>query len=86
MSKMFFNMPAVFDEFEADLSQDAHPRRHGHRPLPRQPKLTARRQTELVRMHATGEYVVAELVEVFSIGRATVHRALARSQHSGTSS
>ncbi|QKW40648.1 helix-turn-helix domain-containing protein [Actinomadura sp. NAK00032] len=40
----------------------------------RAPKLTARQQAELVRMHATGDHTIAELMEVFSIGRATVHR------------
>jgi DNA invertase Pin-like site-specific DNA recombinase len=44
----------------------------------RQPKLSARQQAELVRMHATGEYSIAELMEVFSIGRATVYRVLDR--------
>jgi DNA invertase Pin-like site-specific DNA recombinase len=46
----------------------------------RQPKLTARQQAELVRMHATGDYTIAELMEVFSVGRATVYRTLERSQ------
>jgi len=38
----------------------------------KQPKLTARQQAELTRMHATGEYAIADLMEVFSVGRATV--------------
>jgi hypothetical protein len=29
-------------------------------------------------MHATGEYTIAELMEVFSVGRATVYRTLER--------
>ena len=29
-------------------------------------------------MHATGEYTIAELMEVFSVGRATVYRVLGR--------
>jgi hypothetical protein len=29
-------------------------------------------------MHATGDYTIAELMEVFSIGRATVYRVLDR--------
>ena len=29
-------------------------------------------------MHATGEYTIADLMEVFSVGRATVYRALNR--------
>jgi hypothetical protein len=44
----------------------------------RQPKLTPRQQAELARMHGTGGYTIAELMEVFSIGRATVYRVLER--------
>jgi helix-turn-helix resolvase-like protein len=44
----------------------------------RQPKLSARQQAELVRMHGTGEYAIADLMEVFSVGRATVYRILGR--------
>jgi hypothetical protein len=40
----------------------------------KQPKLTARQQAKLVRMHTAGEYTIAELLEVFSVGRATVYR------------
>ncbi|MGD0602359.1 MAG: helix-turn-helix domain-containing protein [Streptosporangiaceae bacterium] len=29
-------------------------------------------------MHATGEYTITELMEVFSVGRATVYRTLKR--------
>jgi DNA invertase Pin-like site-specific DNA recombinase len=56
MSKMFFNMLAVFAEFEADLLEMrtregmAIARSRG-RPKGKQPKLTARQQAELVRMH-----------------------------------
>ena len=83
MSKMFFNMLATFAEFEVDLLRMrtregmAIARARG-RLKGKQPKLTARQQTELVRMHATGEYTIAELMEVFSIGRATVYRTLNR--------
>ena len=83
MSKMFFNMLAVFAEFEADLHK-MHTRegmaiaRSRGKPKGRQPKLSARQQTELVRMHATGDYTIAELMEVFSVGRATVSRVLDR--------
>lgn len=83
MSKMFFNMLAVFAEFEADLLKMrtregmAIARSRG-RLKGRAPKLTARQQAELVRMHATGDYTIAELMEVFSVGRATVYRVLHR--------
>jgi DNA invertase Pin-like site-specific DNA recombinase len=44
----------------------------------KQPKLTTRQQAELTRMHAAGGYTIADLVEVFSVGRATVYRTLER--------
>ncbi len=83
MSKMFFNMLAVFAEFEADLlkmrtREGMAVARSRGRLKGKKPKLTARQQAELVRMHATGEYTIAELMEVFSIGRATVYRVLER--------
>jgi hypothetical protein len=40
-----------------------------------QPKLSVKQQTELRRMHATGDYSITEL---FTIGRATVYRTLQR--------
>ena len=46
----------------------------------KRPKLTHRQQAELARMHATGEYTIAELMEIFSVGRATVYRALERAR------
>lgn len=39
-----------------------------------------RQRAELVRIHSSGEYTIAELMEVFSIGRATVHRVLDRAK------
>ncbi|MFC4117371.1 helix-turn-helix domain-containing protein [Nonomuraea zeae] len=48
----------------------------------KQPKLSPRQQAELVRMHGTGEYTIAELMEVFSVGRATVYRVLERAAKS----
>jgi DNA invertase Pin-like site-specific DNA recombinase len=83
MSEMFFNMLAVFAEFEADLLKMrtregmAIARSRG-KLKGKKLKLTARQQAELVRMHATGGYAIADLVEVFSVGRATVYRVLNR--------
>ncbi|MFI0453505.1 recombinase family protein [Actinomadura sp. 6N118] len=88
MSKMFFNMLAVFAEFEADLLKMrtregmAIARSRG-RLKGRRPKLSTRQQAELVRMHGTGEYTIAELMEVFSVGRATVYRTLQRTTRPG---
>ncbi|MGP3960958.1 recombinase family protein [Nonomuraea sp. 3N208] len=81
MSKMFFNMLAVFAEFEADLLKMRT--REGMaiaRSKGKQPKLSARQQAELVRMHSSGEYSIADLMEVFTVGRATVYRVLDRAK------
>lgn len=90
MSKMFFNMLAVFAEFEAGLlkmrtREGMAVARSRGRLKGKRPKLSARQQAELVRMHGTGEYTIAELMEVFSVGRATVYRTLgwARRARSG---
>ena len=83
MSKMFFNMLAVFAEFEADLLKMrtregmATARARG-KLKGKKPKLTARQQAGLARMHAAGEYTIADLMEVFSVGRATIYRVLHR--------
>ena len=80
---MFFNILAMFAEFEVDLLRMrtregmAIARARG-KLQGKQSKLTARQQAELVRMQATGEYTVADLVEVFSVCRATIYRVLNR--------
>ncbi len=89
MSKMFFNMLAVFAEFEADLlkmrtREGMAVARSRGRLKGKQPKLSARQQAELVRMHGTGEYTIADLMEVFSVGRATVYRTLGRAGRAGS--
>ena len=83
MGKMFFNILATFAEFEVDLLRlrtkegMAIARARG-RLKGRRPELPARQQAELRRMHGTGKYTIAELMEVFSVGRATVYRVLGR--------
>ncbi len=42
------------------------------------PAMSAKQQTELRCMHATGDYSIADLAELFSIGRTTVYRTLQR--------
>ena len=83
MGKMFFNILATFAEFEADLIRmrtregmaiaRARGKLHG-----KQPKLSDRQQRELRRMHATGEYSISDLAELFSVSRPTVYRTLNR--------
>ncbi|MEQ4720356.1 recombinase family protein [Nonomuraea sp. B19D2] len=85
MSKMFFNMLAVFAEFEADLlkmrtREGMAIARSKGKLKGKQPKLSARQQAELVRMHSSGEYSIADLMEVFTVGRATVYRVLDRAR------
>ncbi len=46
----------------------------------RQPKLSPKQQAELWRMHASGEYSISDLAEVFSISQPTVYRTLQRDQ------
>lgn len=86
MSKMFFNMLAVFAEFEADLlkmrtREGMAVARAKGKLKGKKPKLTTRQQAELVRMRGSGEYSIAYLMEMFSVGRATVYRVLDRVDH-----
>jgi DNA invertase Pin-like site-specific DNA recombinase len=88
MSKMFFNMLAVFAEFEADLlkmrtREGMAVARSKGKLKGKKPKLTARQQAELARMRASGEYSIADLMEIFSVGRATVCRVLHRAAATG---
>jgi DNA invertase Pin-like site-specific DNA recombinase len=81
--KMFFNILATFAEFEADLIRL---RTRGGMAIARangklrgkQPKLSAKQQKELRRMHDSGNYSISDLADVFSVSRPTVYRSLAR--------
>ena len=83
MGKMFFNILATFAEFEADLIRMrtregmAIARTKG-KLRGKKPKLSNRQQRELCRMHATGEYSISDLAELFSVSRPTVYRTLNR--------
>ncbi len=83
MGKLFFNILATFAEFEADLIRMrtregmAIARAKG-KLRGKQPKLSDRQQRELCRMHATGEYSISDLAELFSVSRLTVYRTLNR--------
>jgi DNA invertase Pin-like site-specific DNA recombinase len=81
MGKMFFNILATFAEFEVDLlrmrtREGMAVARAKGRLRGRQPKL----QAELNRMHASGDYSITDLAELFSISRPTVYRCLQRRQ------
>lgn len=80
---MFFNILATFAEFEVDLLRArtregmAVARANG-KLRGRGPKLSPRQQVELRRLHADVQHSIADLAEVFAIGRATVYRTLRR--------
>lgn len=81
MGKMFFNILATFAEFEVDLlrmrtREGMAVARAKGRLRGRQPKLSPKQQTELRRMHASGNYSITDLAEVFSVSRPTVYRTL----------
>ena len=71
MGKLFFNILATFAEFEADLirmrtREGMTIARARGKLRGKQPKLSDRQQRELCRMHATGEYSISDLAELFS--------------------
>jgi DNA invertase Pin-like site-specific DNA recombinase len=85
MGKMFFNILATFAEFEVDLIRMrtregmAVARAQG-KLKGRQPKLSAKQQRELKRMHETGEDTISDLGELFSVSRPTVYRTIRRTR------
>ena len=85
MGKMFFNILATFAEFEVDLLRMrtregmAIARAKG-KLKGKRPKLTPRQQAHLIALHEDGEHTIAELAELFSVGRSTVYRAKERAR------
>ena len=83
LGKIFFNILAIFAEFEVDLLRmrtregmaiaKAKGRLEG-----RAPKLSPARQAHLLKLHAAGEHTVVELAELFEVSRQTVYRVLER--------
>ena len=87
MGKMFFNILATFAEFEADLirmrtREGMAVARAKGKLRGKQPKLSEKQQQELCRMHATGDYSVGDLAEVFAVSRPTVYRTIGRAEAS----
>jgi DNA invertase Pin-like site-specific DNA recombinase len=85
MGKCFFNILATFAEFEVDLLRM---RTHEGMAIAKAngklkgkaPKLNARQRAHLVKLYAAGEHSIAEIAELFSVGRATVYREIARAR------
>lgn len=44
----------------------------------RVPQLSTKQHRELIRMHGSGEYTIADLADVFTVSRATVYLTLHR--------
>ena len=44
----------------------------------KQPKLSVKQQKELIKLHATGDYSISDLAELFAVSRPTVYRTLQR--------
>jgi len=83
LGKMFFNILATFAEFEVDLlrlrtREGMAVARAKGRLKGRQPKLNAKQQAELRRMHASGDYTISDIADLFNISRPTVYRTLNR--------
>jgi len=83
MGKMFFNILATFAEFEADLirlrtREGMVLARAKGKLRGKQPKLSDKQQRELRRLHASGDYSISDLADVFAVSRPTVYRTLGR--------
>ena len=90
VGRLLFNVLAMVAEFESDLIRAARTRegmavaREKGRLRGRSPKLSPAQENHLVELHAAGSHSIAELAELFTIGRATVYRALERATTSRT--
>ncbi|MDO4070541.1 recombinase family protein [Clavibacter michiganensis] len=81
--RLLFNMLAMFAEFESDLIKART--REGMKVAAKKgklkggkPKLSPAAERHLVALHRAGDHSISELCDLFSIGRATVYRAVAR--------
>ena len=78
--RLLFNVLAMIAEFESDLIRlrtregmkvaKAKGRLRG-----KQPKLNPRQEAHLVALFESGEHSIAELADLFGVGRSTVYRA-----------
>lgn len=85
VGRLMFNVLAMVAEFESDLIRArtregmAVARARG-RLKGGKPKLSAAQEAHLMKLHGDGEHTISELSELFSVGRATVYRALDRAK------
>lgn len=88
VGRLLFNVLAMVAEFESDLirartregMQIAKAKGHLRG---RQPKLNVAQQRHLLEVHEAGTHSVAELAELFGVGRATVYRCIDRQARPG---
>lgn len=83
VGRLLFNVLGMVAEFESDLIRART--REGMATAKvrgklkgRRPKLSSVQERHMVALHRAGDHTVAELVELFGVGRATVYRALER--------
>ena len=79
--RLFYNMVASFAEFERDLiiertHEGLRTARANGKVAGRKPKLSAKQQAEVVRMHADGRTIV-DIAEMFRVSRPVIYRILA---------
>jgi DNA invertase Pin-like site-specific DNA recombinase len=87
-ARMFLQILAVIAEFEAGLirqrTREGMAIARGRGKLRgKPPKLTPAQDREIHRMHASGDYPIAEIAELFSVSRPTIYRALQRTAPAG---
>lgn len=85
MGKLLCNVLAMVAEFEGDLirlrtKEGMRIAKAKGRLRGKKPKLSPKQEALLVQLHGNGEHTMAELAELFSIGRLTVYRALDRAR------
>lgn len=89
VGKLLFSVLGIVAEFEADLIRArtregmAVARAKG-RLRGKQPKLSRRREAELVKLHEAGEHTSSDLAAIFGVARSTVYRAIRRAETSST--
>lgn len=88
VGRLLFNVLTMVAEFESDLirmrtREGLEVAREAGRLRGRKPKLTPNQERHLVELHHTRDTSVAELAELFNVGRSTVYRAIERAATAG---
>jgi DNA invertase Pin-like site-specific DNA recombinase len=83
VGRLLFNVLGMVAEFESDLIRARTRKGMATAKVRgklkgRKPKLSPVQERHLVALHRSGDHTVAELVDLFGVGRATVYRAIAR--------